>query len=61
MASWIVQAEESESRRGYTPFEGQGLGDLSDNASTVSALIKKHSGWQMLPDKGTDPCVFYIG
>jgi Fe-S-cluster-containing dehydrogenase component len=37
------------------------FGDLSDEASTVSLLIKKHNGWQMLPDKGTDPCVYYVG
>jgi allantoinase len=24
--TWIVQAEESESQQGYTPFEGQELG-----------------------------------
>jgi hypothetical protein len=29
--------------------------------ATGAILIKKHNGWQMLPDKGTDPCVYYVG
>ncbi len=43
------------------PTGARVFGDLSDDASTVNALIKKHDGWQMLPEKGTDPCVYYIG
>ena len=43
------------------PTRARVFGDLSDDASTVRALINKHQGWQMLPEKGTDPCVYYIG
>ncbi|MCP4628749.1 MAG: hypothetical protein GY850_35365 [bacterium] len=43
------------------PTGARVFGDLSDEASTVSLLIKKHNGWQMPPDKGTQPFVYYIG
>ena len=43
------------------PTKARVFGDLSDETSKVSRLIKEHNGWQMLPEKGTKPCVFYIG
>lgn len=43
------------------PTNARVFGDLSDPASAPSRLIRDHSGWPMLPDKQTQPCVFYIG
>jgi molybdopterin-containing oxidoreductase family iron-sulfur binding subunit len=43
------------------PTGARVFGDLSDDSSTVRTLIEKYNGWQMLPEKGTDPCVYYIG
>ena len=43
------------------PTKARVFGDLSEETSEVSSLIKKHDGWQMLPEEGTKPCVFYIG
>ncbi len=31
------------------------------SVTTENLLIKKYNGWQMLPEKGTDPCVYYVG
>jgi molybdopterin-containing oxidoreductase family iron-sulfur binding subunit len=43
------------------PTNARVFGDLSDPASAPTRLIRKHSGWPMLPDQQTQPCVFYIG
>lgn len=43
------------------PTSARVFGDLSDPASAPNRLIREHSGWPMLPDKQTQPCVFYIG
>lgn len=37
------------------------VGDLNDPKSTVSRLLKKHTAGVLLPEKGTQPTVFYIG
>ena len=37
------------------------FGDLSDKGGILWDLIHKHGGWQMLPEKGTKPSVYYIG
>ncbi len=37
------------------------FGDLSDKSSKVNQLIDKYNGWTMLPDKKTEPRVYYIG
>lgn len=37
------------------------FGDLSDREGRLQELIRRHQGWQMLPEKGTDPSVYYIG
>lgn len=43
------------------PTKARVFGDLSEETSEVNSLIEKHNGWQMLPEEGTKPCVFYIG
>ncbi len=43
------------------PTQARIFGDLSDDGSKINELIEKHNGWQMMPEKGTEPCVFYIG
>ncbi len=43
------------------PTEARVFGDLSDKGSKVNQLIAKHNGWTMLPDKKTEPRVYYIG
>jgi len=41
--------------------EARVFGDLSDKSSKVNQLITKYNGWTMLPDKKTEPRVYYIG
>ncbi|MFC2071156.1 4Fe-4S dicluster domain-containing protein [Chloroflexota bacterium] len=36
------------------------FGDLDDSDSEVSQLIRKYSGFQMYPEMGTDPSVYYL-
>lgn len=43
------------------PTSARIFGDLSDENSKVSTLIKRYNGWTMLPEKNTDPRVYYIG
>ncbi|MBM3789596.1 MAG: 4Fe-4S dicluster domain-containing protein [Acidobacteria bacterium] len=43
------------------PTAARIFGDLSDEASKPSRLMRDHASWQMLPEKKTRPCVFYIG
>jgi molybdopterin-containing oxidoreductase family iron-sulfur binding subunit len=43
------------------PTSARVFGDLSDESSKASRLIREYSSWQMLPEKQTQPCVFYIG
>lgn len=43
------------------PTEARIFGDLSEKESEVNVLIKEKKGWQMMPEKGTDPRVFYLG
>jgi molybdopterin-containing oxidoreductase family iron-sulfur binding subunit len=43
------------------PTNARIFGDLSDPASVPNRLIREHSGWPMLPERSTQPCVFYIG
>jgi molybdopterin-containing oxidoreductase family iron-sulfur binding subunit len=37
------------------------FGDLSNKEDPIWNLINKYKGWQMLPDRRTEPCVYYIG
>jgi molybdopterin-containing oxidoreductase family iron-sulfur binding subunit len=37
------------------------FGDLSDQEGRLVQLVRDYKGWQMLPEKGTDPSVYYIG
>ena len=43
------------------PADARIFGDLSDASAKASQLIVRHNGWQMLPEKGTQPCVYYVG
>jgi molybdopterin-containing oxidoreductase family iron-sulfur binding subunit len=43
------------------PTKARVFGDLADPSSEANTLVKEHGGWQMLPEKQTQPCVFYIG
>ncbi|MCU0249752.1 MAG: 4Fe-4S dicluster domain-containing protein [Vicinamibacterales bacterium] len=43
------------------PTKARVFGDLADPSSEANRLVKDHGGWQMLPEKQTQPCVFYIG
>ena len=43
------------------PTKARVFGDLANPASEANTLVKEHGGWQMLPEKQTQPCVFYIG
>ncbi|MDO8835996.1 MAG: 4Fe-4S dicluster domain-containing protein [Vicinamibacterales bacterium] len=43
------------------PTSARVFGDLADPASMPNRLVCDHSGWAILPDKQTRPCVFYIG
>jgi len=42
------------------PAEARTFGDLDDPNSEVSRLIKERRGFQIQPDLGTDPSVYYI-
>ena len=43
------------------PTRARVFGDLADPASEANTLVTEHGGWQMLPERQTQPCVFYIG
>jgi Fe-S-cluster-containing dehydrogenase component len=43
------------------PTKARVFGDLEDSRSEVSQLREKFSGWQILPEANTRPCVYYIG
>lgn len=43
------------------PAEARIFGDLNDESSEICTAIRKYKGWQMLPESGTRPCVYYIG
>ena len=43
------------------PTSARVFGDLADESSEPRRLTREHSSWQMLPEEGTQPCVFYIG
>lgn len=43
------------------PTKARIFGDLSDKNDAVVGLIEKYNGWTLLPEKGTEPRVFYIG
>jgi molybdopterin-containing oxidoreductase family iron-sulfur binding subunit len=43
------------------PTAARVFGDLADPSSAPSRLTREYSSWQMLPDRGTQPCVYYIG
>jgi Fe-S-cluster-containing dehydrogenase component len=42
------------------PPKARYFGDLDDPNSEVSLLIKEKRGFQLHPEYGTDPCVYYI-
>jgi molybdopterin-containing oxidoreductase family iron-sulfur binding subunit len=42
------------------PARARFFGDLNDPESTVSKLISEKSGYQLLPEMGTDPRVYYL-
>lgn len=43
------------------PPQARIFGDLSDPASKVSEMCQSGGVWQMSPDEGTTPCVYYKG
>jgi len=42
------------------PVSARTFGDLDDPNSNVSILIRKKKGFQLHPEFGTDPSVYYI-
>jgi molybdopterin-containing oxidoreductase family iron-sulfur binding subunit len=42
------------------PARARFFGDLNDQESKVSKLITERSGYQLLPEIGTDPSVYYL-
>lgn len=42
------------------PSKARTFGDLDDPRSKVSALIRQRKGYQLRPERGTDPSVYYI-
>lgn len=43
------------------PTEARIFGDLSDEQGEPMQLISRHYAWRLLPDKGTESSVYYIG
>jgi len=43
------------------PTDARIFGDFEDEDATVNKLKDEHDGWQLLPEKGTEPRVYYIG
>ena len=42
------------------PTDALKIGDLNDPASEVSRLIKARAGYQLHPELGTNPSVYYL-
>jgi len=42
------------------PGSARIFGDLDDPQSEVSMALKIGKGYQLKPDAGTDPCVYYV-
>jgi len=42
------------------PAKARYFGDLNDPESEVSRLITLRGGFQLLPEKGTDPSIYYL-
>ena len=42
------------------PVKARTFGDLDDPNSNVSKLIKERKGYQLHPEHGTDPSVYYL-
>lgn len=43
------------------PTQSRIFGDLSDKEAAICKSVSEHNGWRMLPEKETEPCVYYIG
>ncbi len=43
------------------PTAARVFGDLNDPGSPAGRLLRAYPAWQMMPEKGTQPCVYYIG
>jgi len=42
------------------PVKVRTFGDLDDPSSDVSGLMKERKAYQLRPDYGTDPSVYYV-
>ncbi len=42
------------------PAKARIFGDLSDPASEISQVLKKHKAFRLKEDEGTEPSVYYI-
>lgn len=43
------------------PTDARIFGDRDEPQSRINQLIARNNAWTLLPDKGTRPCVYYVG
>jgi molybdopterin-containing oxidoreductase family iron-sulfur binding subunit len=56
-----VERGEEPACAALCPTGARIFGDLNDPNSAASMVIRELSGWTLLPEKGTEPRVYYVG